>query len=328
MSTFRRAAFLLTLAGIFLVAAAMPASAFLFGKEEAAPTGVSGAPIAQSMDIETYQGIAYTGTLSAVDNEGDALLFSILEPPSKGTVTIAEDGITFLYTPAEGKTGKDSFTYTATDPAGNTSVPATVSITITKQKTAVSYADMAGHPAANAAVCLAEEGIYVGRQVNGSYFFDPDETISRSEFLAMAMTVAGLDADSGVSLTGFADDSSIAAWAKGYATAAVREGVISGVATSDGVQFQGEEAISLQEAAAVLNRLLQITDVSVDAGAWDVPSWAMQAAANLVSVQVVSAGSFGAGTAQQPITRAQAAEMLAAALPLAQPEPEGLFGWF
>lgn len=63
-------------------------------------------------------------------------------------MTVAEDGSSqFVYTPYENKTGKDSFTYVAVDPAGNVSPEAKVSIQIEKPDTKVTYADMEGNPA-------------------------------------------------------------------------------------------------------------------------------------------------------------------------------------
>ena len=327
MKHMRRYLALLTLTAIFLLSAT-PVYA-LFGKKEELPAGDPGAPIAQSMEVETYQGIPCTGTLTAVDNEGDAFTFALAAEPKKGTVTLGEDGVSFVYTPLEKKSGGDSFTFTATDAAGNTSAPATVSITISKQKTAVSYCDMEGRSAYPAAICLAENGIYVGRQVGSTYFFDPDAELTRSEFLAMAMDVAGVEAMEDVELTGFADDGAIPTWAKGYASAAVREGIVNGVSTAEGVSFCGEDAITLSEAASVMNRLLDVTDVEVGDLSQVRESWAAQAVANMESVSVVSAGSFGSESLSEPITRAEAAEMLAASLHLIESREDdgGLFGW-
>ena len=321
----KRVLTLITVLTVFLLSAATPAAA-LFGRTEEVSAGDDGAPIAQNLEAETYRGIPYTGTLSAVDNEGDAFTFHIVEQPAKGTVALGEDG-SFVYTPAAGKTGKDSFTYAATDTGGNESAPATVSINIRKQKTSVTYSDMEGHPSYNAAICLAEEGICVGRQVGGTYLFDPAESVSRSEFLAMAMDAAGLEVDPAVRLTGFADDDSIAVWAKSYASAAVREGLISGVSTGEGIVFQGGEAITLREAAAIMDRILNVTDVRLE----ETAAWSDQAVANMESVHVISAGSFGSEAASQTITRAQAAEILTAAIRLMEDQEDqggGLFGWF
>ena len=101
---------------------------------------------------------------------------------------LSEDGSAqFVYTPYENKTGKDSFTYVAIDSAGNTSPEAKVTIQIDKPDTKVDYADLDGSPAHKAALRLAEEGIFVGEYRNGQYFFDPDQTVSRAEFLSLAM---------------------------------------------------------------------------------------------------------------------------------------------
>ena len=81
----------------------------------------------------------------------------------------------------------------AVDPAGNVSPEAKVSIQIEKPDTKVTYADMEGNPAHKASIRLAEEGIFVGSYVNGSYFFDPDQPVSRAEFLTMAMAATGLN---------------------------------------------------------------------------------------------------------------------------------------
>ena len=121
------------------------------------------APIARNMDLSTYKNIAITGYFDAVDSEGDLLSFELTSNPARGAVTMAEDGSSqFVYTPYENKTGSDSFTYVAVDPAGNTSSEAKVTVRIEKPDTKVTYADMEGSSAHKAAIRLAEEGVYVG----------------------------------------------------------------------------------------------------------------------------------------------------------------------
>lgn len=63
---------------------------------------------------------------------------------------------------------------------------------------------MDGDPAHKAALRLAETGVYVGQQVGDRYFFQPDATVSRAQFLTMAMAAVGLEPLDQVSLTGFA----------------------------------------------------------------------------------------------------------------------------
>lgn len=323
MQNIRRVAGLVLLTALFLVAAT-PAAA-LFGSGEAAVP--AGAPIPQNQDVETYQDIACQGKLTAVDNEGDEYTFAIVDQPNKGAVVLGEDGATFVYTPEEGKSGKDTFTFTATDAEGNVSAPATVTIHIRKQKTEVSYSDMDGNAAHAAAIRLAEEGLFVGEQCAGAWFFDPETLVSRSEFLAMAMDAAGVEVPADVTLTGFQDDDVIPTWAKGYASAAVREGILSGVATQTGICFNGDDVITLPEAAAVMDRILDVADVALDPMVEAQATWSTQAVANMVSVRVVSAGSFSPETAPEPVTRAQAAQILTAALDVLE-EQEQSGGWF
>lgn len=321
MRHIRHALALLTLTAVALTAS-VPAFA-LFGKKE--PPLSPDAPTAVSLSVETYQGVPYTGALSA--GEG-TFTFTIVDAPKKGEVVLAEDGVTFTYTPAAKKSGTDRFTYTATDAAGRTSAPAAVTVEILRQKTAVFYSDMAGSTAHNAALTLAERGLYVGRQVGASYFFEPDQPLTRSEFLAMAMDAAALAVPEEVQLTGFADDGVIPTWAKSYASAAVRQGLITGVSTAEGLSFCGEDAITLCEAAAVMDRLLNTGDTAVSSVSTG-RNWAAQSVANMEAAQVIAAGSFGSTAASEPITRAEAAEMLVSALRLieSQAQPEGLFGW-
>ena len=70
------------------------------------------APVAENLEITTYRGVSVDGELAAVDPDGDVLTFLITTPPTKGTVEVDETG-KFVYTPAEGRRGKDYFGYVA-----------------------------------------------------------------------------------------------------------------------------------------------------------------------------------------------------------------------
>ena len=94
-------------------------------------TGKNEAPVCRDVKFETYKNIANTGVLSASDPEGDTLTYQLVKEPKRGTVDIAPDG-SFTYTPAQNKVGKDVFTYTATDSAGNVSNVANVTVKIVK----------------------------------------------------------------------------------------------------------------------------------------------------------------------------------------------------
>lgn len=288
------------------------------------------APIAENLDLSTYKNVAITAQFTATDPEGDLLTFQLVKKPARGAVTMPQDGSTeFVYTPYENKTGKDSFTYVAVDAVGNASAVATVKIKIEKPSTKVTYADMDGVSAYKAAIRMAEEGVFVGECMNGEYFFHPDAPVSRSEFVAMAMKTVGMDALSDISTTGFADDITIPAWAKGYAASALKSGVVQGTADSEGrIVFNPDNTITRAEAAVLLDRALQVSDVSEHfySDSEPAPAWAVQSAANLQTCGVLRADSTGALGLSAQLTRGDAAEMLLGAMEVLDARDTG--GWF
>lgn len=281
-------------------------------------------PVARNMELTTYKNVAITGYFDAVDGEGDSLTFQLTSTPARGAVTLGESDGQFVYTPYENKTGRDSFTYVAIDPAGNTSPEAKVSLRIDKPDTKVTYSDLAGHPVQKAAVRLAEEGIYVGRYVNGRYFFDPDQPVTRAQFLTMAMSAAGLEDLEGITLTGFSDDDAIPTWAKGAVSAALKAGVVRGSRDESGAPvFRAGSSISKAEAAVMLDNLLDITDVPVAVFSPDSGHWAAQAAANLSASGVIRAEDAGSVPLSGELTMADAAEMLDGALDMVEARDSG-----
>lgn len=274
-------------------------------------------PIARNMDLSTYKNIAITSYFDAVDGEGDPLTFQLTSTPARGAVTLSEDGTSqFVYTPYENKTGSDSFTYVATDPAGNTSSEGKITVRIEKPDTKVTYADLEGHSAHKAAIHLAEEGVYVGQYVDGHYFFEPDEPVSRAQFLTMAMAVSGMEPMEGVTLTGFTDDGAIPTWAKGSVSAALKAGAIQGGQDDSGAPvFGADQSITRAEATVMLNNLLDVTDVPAEVFFADGEThWAAQAAANLTASGILPAGTANTAALSDSLTRAEVAEMLDGAL--------------
>ena len=285
-------------------------------------TQANNPPVARNMELTTYKNVAITGYFDAVDGEGDTLTFQLTSTPARGAVTLGESDGQFVYTPYENKTGRDSFTYVAVDPAGNTSPEAKVSVRIDKPDTRVTYSDLSGHPVQKAAVRLAEEGIYVGRYVNGRYFFDPDQSVTRAQFLTMAMAAAGLEDLEGVTLTGFSDDDAIPTWAKGAVSAALKAGVVKGSRDADGAPvFRAGSSISRAEAAVMLDNLLEITDVPVAVFSSGDGHWAAQAQANLSASGIIR--TEDAAPLSGMLTMAEAAEMLDGALDMMEARDSG-----
>jgi len=124
-------------------------------------SGTNTAPVCEDGTLETYKNIANTGTLSATDQEDQELTYQLVKEPKRGTVELHTDG-SFTYTPDKNKVGKDSFVFTATDPAGNVSNEACVKIRILKPADKATYQDMSGDRDAFAAMWLKDKGLSFG----------------------------------------------------------------------------------------------------------------------------------------------------------------------
>jgi len=287
-------------------------------------------PIAENLEFSTFRDVPIIEKLSSADPEGDAVTFEIVTQPTRGSVTILYDG-SFIYTPRERFRGRDSFGYVAVDSLGNVSPEATVRINVKRQSGRTNYVDMSGNSAAFAALVLAENDIFTGETLGGKHFFRPEKTVSRGEFLAMALKTAGVDPLTGVTRTGFYDDDSIPLWIKPYVSTALMDGVITGYRNSAGrIVFSPNSPITFSEAAVILNRLLDITDVAVPAAVQTdlyIPAWAYAASRNLSATRIIAGGI--SGIHGDHVTRADAAIMLLNSRNLLESRNDGatLLGW-
>lgn len=270
------------------------------------------APVAQDMSIETYKNLPTDGALKASDPEEQALTFTVVRGPKRGSVEVKEDG-SFVYTPKKNKVGVDSFTYTATDPAGNVSRVATVTVQILKPTDARQYTDTVGHSCRFEAEWLRNTGLFVGEQVGGNACFYPEKTVSRGEFLAMVVKVLDIPLEG-------SDSAQLPAntpqWLMPYLAAAQRSGLMANCENTAAT----DAPITGAEAAVMLQNALDLT-VSSDvlaaqqtAAQEDIPSWA---AASL-TVMAEYGVTFSANT---PLTRADVAQVLYQVNQLAQDAP-------
>lgn len=273
------------------------------------------APIAENLEIKTYRDVSVGGQLKAVDPDGDVLTYEITTEPTKGSIDLKKDG-SFVYTPNKGKKGRDYFGYKAKDADGNSSAEATVIIKIEKQKTAINYSDMAGNGAHCAAISLAENGIFVGECLGGQYVFSPDTPVTRGEFLTMCLKLNDFDILSGVITTGFADDEDIPAYQKPYVSTALLTGIVSGY--SNGMNtavFNSGNYISYTEAAVMLNKSMNLTDVAAESYGDTAPVWAAQSCANLSACRI---SDYASTSSEAQLTRADCAKLLSEAMRVLQ----------
>ena len=230
---------------------------------------VDNAPVAQDSVLETYKNLSNHGKLKVSDPEGANLTYTITRGPKRGEVNIAPDG-TFTYTPKKNKVGTDSFTFTATDPAGNVSREATVTIQILKPANKTFYADTMGDDCRFAAEWMRNTGLFVGETIGNQSCFQPEKTVSRGEFITMLVESLDLQVDPQVTYTGFADD--CPSWLKPYLAAAQRAGLLAG--WPDGNQFRANQPITGGEAALMIQNALDLP-TSVMAGEDAMTHWAV-----------------------------------------------------
>lgn len=274
-------------------------------KEAVMTIGIRGkddkAPVAQDFSLETYKNLPNEGKLKASDPEGQSLTFTVVRGPKRGSVEVTADG-NFTYTPKKNKVGVDSFTYTATDPAGNVSRVATVTVQILKPTDARQYTDTVGESCRFEAEWMRNTGLFVGEQVGGNACFYPGKTISRQEFLAMVVKVLDIPMEDteAVQLP-----ENTPQWLKPYLAAAQRSGLTANWQTSGAM----DEPITGAEAAVILQNALDLTvDTAVleaeQTGAQeDVPTWAAASLTVLAENGLVL-------SANTPMTRADVAETL------------------
>ncbi len=258
------------------------------------------APKAKDMDLETYKNIPNEGVLKATDPEGKPLTFTVTRQPRRGTVTLGEGG-SFTYTPKKNKVGVDSFTYTATDPAGNVSRQATVTVTILKPAQAVAYRDTLGQDCRFEAEWLRSTGLFAGESVGGQLRFQPQEEVTGGQFVAMLLTLLEVPEAKTESLA-YPDAPQ---WLRPYLAAAERSGLLAGVEDS----FRPQAPISGAQAAVILQNAL---DLAVPTSAGE-GTWEEQALAALGEEDLVL-------EAEAALTRGECAKLLYRVSTLPQPQ--------
>lgn len=201
--------------------------------------------------FRTFCSTSVGGRLQMADAEEGECFFTITEEPVKGDLELLEDGC-FVYTPREGKLGRDSFGYQILDKQGQVSRDYMVDVQIDQQEANLVYEDMRGRPEGYAAVLLGEKGLFVGEKVAGQYCFSPARAVTRGEFLSICMCLSGKPILSAVASTGCLDDDAIPVWMKSYVSTAS----LQGIEFRRDDRFDGDKAISMQEAADLSEQTL------------------------------------------------------------------------
>jgi hypothetical protein len=166
--------------------------------------------------------------------------------------------------------------------------------------------DIPGHWAEKYILRLVSLGV-VGGYEDGSY--RPEAGITRQEFAKMVVLAAGLEADAEPELT-FADAGEIAGWARGYVSAAVKAGIITGVGDN---RFAPADPVTRAQAATMIIRALGIEASGTPEAFADgdaIPEWALSSIQAAVEKAIIDGFEDNTFRPDLNATRAQAAKML------------------
>ena len=268
--------------------------------------------MAEDCAVETYKNLPNEGPLKVSDPEGQALTYSVIRQPKRGSVEVRADG-TFLYTPKKNKVGVDSFTFTATDPAGNVSREATVTISILKPSDKTQYTDTVGSSCRFEAEWMKNTGLFVGETIGGAQCFREEQQVSKGEFLTMVVKSLGIPVDEKATYTGYTEE--VPDWLQPYLAAAMRAGLTSGLPVSETGALGLDETISGAEAAVMLQNAMDLSvSTYADSKNSETPEWA-QYAVNAMNENGIPVNAADA------LNRGQVAVMLYQASLLAQDAP-------
>lgn len=264
--------------------------------------------------VSAQSGTRTCGTLRSVDPEGDAVTYLLVTAPEHGSVVLTDQAAgTYCYVPKSGYTGSDRFRYVARDEYGNYSGIATVRVTVKDRASETVFDDMVGSPREGDALIATAAGIMQGRIAGDRRLFDPAGTVTKAEFVVMAMKAAGIAPRAGLSHTFFDNDADIPDEVRGYLATAQRMGIVVGTFDERGLTFDPDSPITAAEAAAVVSRTLGDGNAAVPVGvvSSDVPVFARAAVAKLDGMGLLDGIDRTSLAGKTPLTRAEAASLVA-----------------
>ncbi len=284
----------------------------LLDRENAAPTAAGIDP--SQFVVSTYKNIAVYGVLPAEDREDDALCYEIVTAPRQGLLWLI-DRVSgrFVYTPTKNFTGRDSFTYAVTDEYGNRSETITMTVRVDRSENGTVFEDMIDRPAHNDAIRLSDRGIMTGSKVGQKYRFEPEGTVSRADFLMMAMKATGNDVTETESVrTVFCDDEEIPDSARLYVAEAWDKGYIEGTEKDGLPYFDPAGSLTVAEACVMIGNMLEAIPAATRSAA-EPPDAEKEALTVLDELGLRSQPETAVSLSVQ-LTREKAAELLCAVL--------------
>ena len=249
--------------------------------------------------------------LNASDPEGDALEYIVVDYPEGGGIEILDKANgRYRYTPDAEFTGYDEFSYVVRDEYGNYTKPCVVSIKVIERMSDKVFWDMTDRAEYNAAVALEAMGIMSAHSLGDGLYFSPDATVSKAEFLAMAMKAYGIKPDEDASSTFFDDTDNIPRALVGYVARAAEMGIIDGKFDGKSLSFEPERAIKKSEAAGIICNIMRY-QASEEEGVYaelsEIPVWAR---GYVLTMYTLGIFDYERTYSDTDVTRAEAAEYI------------------
>ena len=210
---------------------------------------------------EILENSKLSASLDANIVSGENVSYAITVQPTHGTVVQSgESGKNYIYTPEKDYHGTDSFSFRLEE-GKKYSNSATVSITIKQDTSNVipfNYIDMKDHWANYSASHLAARGLIIGEEIGNRFYFKPEKTMTRGEFMLflLAITESNVDAEIDVSKVKFADSSSTPDWLLEAAKVAYSRGILKGSAEGEKIYLNLDRTITRAEAATMISNVL------------------------------------------------------------------------
>ncbi len=261
----------------------------------------------------TMKNVSCFGTMLGYDPEGDEVKFELVSPPEKALLTISNANTgDFVYTPYKNAKGKDAFSYRVRDSYGNYSEICTVNIKIENDEPTITFSDVDDKYTCAASIAYANGLMDAVQNKNGSFSFNPDEEITREEFVVLIMEVMGAKDVPELKKTRFADDEEISPEYKGYIESAFSLGIVKGTVENDGVHFNPKDPITLSDAAVIINNIIgkkTTTSLTVFADNDEIPVWARADIEALCEAGILKKEN-GEISPNAPLTKVQVAQIL------------------
>ena len=283
---------------------------------EPTPTETILKSVAKSKSVTTKVNTPVSITLDATAESGETFAYAITVQPTHGVVIQSgESSASHIYTPEKDYKGTDSFSFRLESGDYYSNV-ATVSITVEEDTANIipfHYVDMQEHWANYSASHLAARGFIIGEEIGNRYYYHPDKTLTRGEFMLYLLAITESNTDASVSGdVEFADSGEIPTWMLEAAKLAYSKKIISGTTKDSKIYLNLNQTISRMEAAIMISNVLADNGSTTTITYKDVaiiPNWGLNAVKNLTAYKIIQGDSTGTFRPNDNLTRGEAAEL-------------------